>query len=116
MSETKKPSAAELARREAQSAADTGTPVPVDVDINGVTVTVSQDSFDDFETQDALLTANDPDASEEDQLRAVFSVFKRMTGSKRRAVLDALRNDEGRVPSVAVAESLQKMVDAVRPN
>lgn len=112
----KKISAAEQARREAQSAQDTGTAVETVVDINGVELSVSKAVLDDFEFQDAMLTASDDEATGEDKARALMVAFKRLAGQKRKDVLNALRDEHGRVPIEVIGETTKKIVEAANPN
>ena len=50
----KAPSAAELARREAQSKRDTGAPQPVHVEVMGVALDVDPTDVDDFDAMVAM--------------------------------------------------------------
>lgn len=49
MTTAKKPSAAELARREAQSKADKGEPQPIHVEVMGVALDVDPTDVDDYD-------------------------------------------------------------------
>ncbi|AOT24544.1 hypothetical protein E6_15 [Propionibacterium phage E6] len=117
MAEAKKISAAEKARRETQSAKDTGTITDTTVQIGDIELTVPAAVFtDDWEFQEAILTANDPDATDEDRARASMTLFRRLVGNRHREVLDQLRDESGRVPVSKVTETVKKIMDAVNPN
>ena len=58
MTTTKKPSAAELARREAQSKADKGEPQPIHVEVMGVSLDVDPTEVDDY---DAMVSMDSGD-------------------------------------------------------
>ncbi|CEG88943.1 Protein of unknown function [Propionibacterium freudenreichii] len=117
MAEAKKISAAEKARRETQSAKDTGTITDTTVQIGDIELTVPAAVFeDDWEFQEAILMANDPDATEDDRARAGAVLFRRLTGAQHRAVLNELRDENGRVSSAKVGETVKKIMDAVNPN
>ncbi|ARO11719.1 hypothetical protein BMR99_03535 [Propionibacterium freudenreichii] len=117
MAEAKKISAAEKARRETQSAKDTGTITDTTVQIGDIELTVPAAVFeDDWEFQEAILMANDPDATDEDRARASMTLFRRLVGNRHREVLDQLRDESGRVPVSKVTETVKKIMDAVNPN
>lgn len=117
MTEKKQPTAAEQARRELQAAKDTGEGLEsVTLDIYGVELTVGAESFDDFEIQEAMLTAADDMADDVDSARAAMTLFSRLTGRKKKAILAAMRNEQGRVPAEDIGKVLEQITSAVFPN
>ena len=97
---TKKPTAAELARREAQSAKDKGEAVTVTVD--GVTVTLNVDDLDDYDlirvtnsgNPEAFLALCFPD--EEDPIDGV----------------KALRDEGGKLKLSTIMQWIQHVLEA----
>lgn len=84
---TKAPSAAELARREAQSKRDTGAPQPVHVEVMGVALDVDPAEVDDFDAMVAMEN-NDP--------RPMLELLFPDEG-ERKAALDSLREESGKL-------------------
>ena len=79
----KQPTAAELARREAQSKRDTGAPQPVHVEVMGVALDVDPVNVDDF---DAMV------AMEQGDYRPMLELLIPDEG-EREAALTALREE-----------------------
>ena len=86
---TKKPSAAELARREAQSKADTGVPEPVEVGVFGQTVTVDPDVFKRLDMLDDMMTLEDEDADDNEKAKALIRALRALCGPNYRKVFSA---------------------------
>lgn len=91
---TKKPTAAELARREAQSKADTGETKEVTVTVDGVTVTLDEDIMDDYDNVAALQNGNP-----QPFLEAFFPDFE-----EREKALNVLRDEKGKLRLSRVIE------------
>lgn len=96
---TKKPSAAEMARREAQSKRDTGAPQPVHVEVMGVALDVDPTNVDDF---DAMVSM------EEGDYRPMLALLIPDEG-EREAALTALREESGKLRYSRVVEFVQSV-------
>lgn len=100
----KQPSAAELARREAQAKRDTGAPQPVHVEVMGIALDVDPMSVDDF---DAMV------AMEEGDYRPMLALLIPDEG-ERNAALTALREESGKLRYSRVVEFTQSVFQALR--
>ena len=101
---TKKPSAAELARREAQAKRDTGAPQPVHVEVMGVALDVDPTDVDDF---DAMV------AMEQGDYRPMLELLIPDEG-EREAALTALREESGKLRYSRVVEFVQSVFQSLR--
>lgn len=100
----KKPSAAELARREAQAKRDTGAPQPVHVEVMGVALDVDPTDVDDF---DAMV------AMEQGDYRPMLELLIPDAG-EREAALTALREESGKLRYSKVVEFVQSVFQSLR--
>lgn len=100
----KAPSAAELARREAQAKRDTGAPQPVHVEVMGIALDVDPMSVDDF---DAMV------AMEEGDYRPMLALLIPDEG-ERDAALTALREESGKLRYSKVVEFTQSVFQSLR--
>ena len=100
----KAPSAAELARREAQSKRDTGAPQPVHVEVMGVALDVDPTDVDDF---DAMV------AMEQGDYRPMLELLIPDEG-EREAALTALRDESGKLRYSKVVEFVQSVFQSLR--
>ena len=100
-STSKKPSAAELARREAQSSKDKGDILEITVD--GIKATLKQEWFNDYETIAQLNAGN------------VFLLTQLMWPdlAQQFEALKPLRDEDGKLTTERVTEWLQKVLDQV---
>lgn len=109
MTTTKKPSAAELARREAQSKADKGEPQPIHVEVKGVSLDVDPTEVDDY---DAMVDMDNGD------FRPMLELLIPDEGA-RQAALDSLREEPvrpgkpGKLRYSKVAEFVQLVFQAI---
>lgn len=101
---TKKPSAAELARREAQSKKDTGAPQPIHVEVMGIALNVDPTEVDDY---DAMVSM------EEGDYRPMLALLIPDEG-EREAALTALREESGKLRYSRVVEFTQSVFQALR--
>nr|DAF34147.1 MAG TPA: hypothetical protein [Caudoviricetes sp.]DAK01452.1 MAG TPA: hypothetical protein [Caudoviricetes sp.] len=101
---TKAPSAAELARREAQAKRDTGAPQPVHVEVMGVALDVDPTDVDDF---DAMV------AMEQGDYRPMLELLIPDEG-EREAALTALREESGKLRYSKVVEFVQSVFQSLR--
>lgn len=99
---TKKPTAAELARREAQSKADKGEESPITVTVDGITVTIVGDDLDDYDRIAALSNGNP---------QPFLELFL-PDADARAAALDSLREDSGRLRLSRVVEWIGDVLKA----
>lgn len=99
----KAPSAAELARREAQSKRDTGAPQPVHVEVMGVSLDVDPAEADDF---DALV------AYENNDPRPMLELFF-PDEDERKAALDSLRDESGKLRFSTTLEFVGRVFQAL---
>ena len=100
----KKPTAAELARREAQSKKDTGAPQPIHVEVMGVALDVDPTEVDDY---DAMVSM------EEGDYRPMLALLIPDEG-EREAALTALREESGKLRYSRVVEFIQSVFQALR--
>lgn len=103
MTTTKKPSAAELARREAQSKADKGEPQPIHVEVMGVSLDVDPTEVDDY---DAMVSMDNGD------FRPMLALLIPDEGA-RQAALDSLREESGKLRYSRVAGFVQRIFQAI---
>lgn len=101
---TKAPSAAELARREAQSKKDTGAPQPVHVEVMGIALDVDPVNVDDF---DAMV------AMENGDYRPMLECLI-PDEEEREAALTALREESGKLRYSKVVEFTQEVFQSLR--
>ena len=100
----KKPTAAELARREAQSKKDTGAPQPIHVEVMGIALDVDPTEVDDY---DAMVSM------EEGDYRPMLALLISDEGA-REAALTALREESGKLRYSRVVEFTQSVFQALR--
>nr|DAT52165.1 MAG TPA: hypothetical protein [Caudoviricetes sp.]DAW40955.1 MAG TPA: hypothetical protein [Caudoviricetes sp.] len=103
MTTTKKPSAAELARREAQSKADKGEPQPIHVEVMGVSLDVDPTEVDDY---DAMVSMDNGD------FRPMLALLI-PDEDARQAALDSLREESGKLRYSRVVEFVQLVFQAI---
>ena len=103
MTTTKKPSAAELARREAQSKADQGEPQPIHVEVMGVSLDVDPTEVDDY---DAMVSMDSGD------FRPMLALLI-PDEDARQAALDSLREESGKLRYSRVVEFVQLIFQAI---
>lgn len=103
MTTTKKPSAAELARREAQSKADKGEPQPIHVEVMGVSLDVDPTEVDDY---DAMVSMDNGD------FRPMLALLI-PDEDARQAALDSLREESGKLRYSRVVEFVQRVFQAI---
>lgn len=109
-----KVSAAEKARREAQSNADKGVESDVDVDMWGVTVAVSPGLFRELDVVGDIFVTQDEAEPEEERMAAMVRVAMRICGSRWRRVMGALKAaNDGHAPLEALGEIVQKAIEGV---
>lgn len=101
---TKAPSAAELARREAQSKKDTGAPRPIHVEVMGIAMDVDPVNVDDF---DAMV------AMENGDYRPMLECLI-PDEEEREAALTALREESGKLRYSKVVDFTQSVFQALR--
>ena len=103
---TKTPSAAEIARREAQSKADKGEAQPIDLVVDGVSLTVDPNDLDDA---DALFSMQDND------FRPMLNLlFPGMSWAEQKVVLEPLNDPEtGRLRYSRIIEFVGHVFEAV---
>lgn len=76
-----------------------------------LSVTVLKESLDDFELLDDLRAIDvDQNASR------LPSLLRRLVGDQFKSVMDALRNDSGRVPIEPAQQWLRDLMEALNPN
>lgn len=103
MTTAKRPSAAELARREAQSKADKGEPQPIHVEVMGVALDVDPTDVDDY---DAMVSM------EQGDFRPMLALLIPDEGA-RQAALDSLREESGKLRYSHVVEFVQLVFQAI---
>lgn len=103
MTTTKKPSAAELARREAQSKVDKGEPRPIHVEVMGVSLDVDPTEVDDY---DAMVSMDNGD------FRPMLTLLI-PDEDARQAALDSLREESGKLRYSRVVEFVQLVFQAI---
>lgn len=101
---TKAPSAAELARREAQAKRDTGAPQPIHVEVMGIALDVDPVNVDDF---DAMV------AMENGDYRPMLECLI-PDEDERDAALTALREENGKLRYSKVVEFTQEVFQSLR--
>lgn len=100
----KQPSAAELARREAQAKRDTGAPQPIHVEVMGIALDVDPVNVDDF---DAMV------AMENGDYRPMLECLIPDEG-ERDAALTTLREENGKLRYSKVVEFTQEVFQSLR--
>lgn len=100
----KQPTAAELARREAQAKRDTGAPQPIHVEVMGIALDVDPVNVDDF---DAMV------AMENGDYRPMLECLIPDEG-ERDAALTALREESGKLRYSKVVEFTQEVFQSLR--
>lgn len=100
----KAPSAAELARREAQAKKDTGAPQPIHVEVMGIALDVDPVNVDDF---DAMV------AMENGDYRPMLECLI-PDEEERDAALTALREESGKLRYSKVVEFTQEVFQSLR--
>ncbi len=100
----KQPSAAELARREAQAKRDTGAPQPIHVEVMGIALDVDPVNVDDF---DAMV------AMENGDYRPMLECLI-PDEEERDAALTALREESGKLRYSKVVEFTQEVFQSLR--
>lgn len=103
MTTTKKPSAAELARREAQSKADKGGPQPIHVEVMGVSLDVDPTEVDDY---DAMVSMDNGD------FRPMLALLI-PDEDARQVALDSLREESGKLRYSRVVEFVKLVFQAI---
>lgn len=99
----KKPTAAELARREAQSKRATGAPQPIHIEVMGVSLDVDPTEVDDF---DAMVSMEQGDH------RPMLALLI-PDEDARQAALDSLREESGKLRYSRVVEFVQAVFQAL---
>ncbi len=99
----KTPTAAELARREAQSKKATGAPQPIHVEVMGVSLDVDPTEVDDF---DAMVSMEQGDH------RPMLALLI-PDEDARQAALDSLREESGKLRYSRVVEFVQAVFQAL---
>lgn len=113
---TKRPSAAEQARREAQSAVDRGEVKPLEVSLWGVTVQIPQERFDDLSYTANLLRMDDESLDAGERTKAAVSVAMHMCADKFDEVVAAYRREhEGSAPISACGEIVAEIFGQINP-
>ena len=100
----KQPSAAELARREAQAKRDTGAPQPIHVEVMGIALDVDPVNVDDF---DAMV------AMENGDYRPMLECLI-PDEEEREAALTSLREESGKLRYSKVVEFTQEVFQSLR--
>lgn len=79
------------------------------IEIRGVRVTVDPTIFDDFELLESLAEIQRGD------VLALPAVFRAVAGDKAQALLDAVRDERGRVTATAATEMLVQIMSELAP-
>lgn len=79
------------------------------IEIRGVQVTVDPTVFDDFELLESLAEIQRGD------VLALPAVFRAVAGDKAQALLDAVRDERGRVTATAATEMLVQIMSELAP-
>lgn len=79
------------------------------IEIRGVKVTVDPTIFDDFELLESLAEVQRGD------VLALPTVFRAVAGDKAQALLDAIRDERGRVTATAATEALVQIMREMAP-
>ena len=104
MTTKKTPTAAELARREAQSKNDRGEVGPIHIEVRGVELDFNpSDLLDDYDAMTALMEEGRPNP----MLKLLFP-----DEGERKAVLDSLRDENGKLRMTTVVEFLTEVFQA----
>lgn len=112
----KTPSAAELARREAQSAADKGEAQPITVDLWGVEVDLAPERLNDLSYTANLFRMDDASLSDIERTRAALAVAMHMCGDRFDEVVAAYRKaHEGAAPVSAAGDIIGLFFQAMNP-
>ncbi|WP_115728246.1 hypothetical protein [Actinomyces culturomici] len=110
------PSAAELARREAQSATDKGEAQPITVDLWGVEVEIAPEHLNDLTYTVNLVRMDDSSLSDGERTKAGISVAMHMCGDRFDEVVAAYRRaHEGAAPVSAAGEIIGEFFQAMNP-
>ena len=97
----KAPSAAEKARREAQSKTDTGAPAPKTIEVKGISLTVAPEDVDDY---DAMI------AMEGGDFRPMLLNLANGSEDRREEILSALREESGRLRYSTVVDFVNEVM------
>jgi hypothetical protein len=81
--------------------------------VQGVTVEVPEEAFDDFELIDDLSLL---DEGEDEAMLRLPSILRRLIGPGYRSVYPALRNEHGRITSERGTEFVMDLVKSLNPN
>lgn len=79
------------------------------IEIRGVQVTLDPTVFDDFELLESLAEVQQGD------VLALPTVFRAVAGNKAQALLDAVRDERGRVTATAATEVLVQIMRELAP-
>lgn len=113
---SKAPSAAEQARREAQSKRDKGETSPVNVDLWGVSVTVDPAMLTDAEIMEWMIVSSDEEETDQARVAAQMKATKMLCAGKYRQVIKAIRAaNDGRASIEDAAEILRRIMEAISP-
>lgn len=105
---TPAPTPVENAPKEDAKAA---SPETIDVTVRGVPLTISADALDDFELLDDL-----NELEQNNNPGRLPSLLRRLVGDQWKAVMEALRGDNGRVSVEDGAEFVGEVLEAISPN
>ena len=104
MTTKKTPTAAELARREAQSKNDRGEVAPIHVEVRGIALDFNpSDLLDDYDAMTALMEQGRPNP--------MLALLIPDEG-ERKAALDSLRDENGKLRVTTVVEFLTEVFQA----
>ena len=79
------------------------------IEIRGVQVTLDPTIFDDFELLESLAEA------QSGNVLALPAVFRKVAGDKAQALLDAVRDERGRVTATAATEMIAQIMNELAP-
>ena len=109
-STTRKPSAAEVARREAQSAEDTGKKLTVEVDLFGVKVKIDPDVVRKPRFLAYSMRMSDEQYDDGEKMSAMMHVLEMLLGDNYFPVLDAAGDVEN------LGTVMEEIMNAVNPS